>query len=98
VNSRRSALLISTDHYLDGRLAGLPSASADVDRLEQVLADPAIGGYRVRRVNNEPAHQVSLALEDFFVEAGFDSLLLLYISGHGIKDDGGRLFFANTRH
>jgi hypothetical protein len=94
MTSRKSALLIATDRYLDDRLSGLPSVSSDVDQLEGVLADPLVGGYQVHQVHNKSASQINLALEDFFMDAGFDDILLIYVSGHGLKDDSGRLFFA----
>jgi hypothetical protein len=43
---------------------------------------------------NEPADTVRRAIEAFFADRKRDSLLLLYFSGHGIKDQDGQLYFA----
>ena len=64
-----------------------------------MLRDPDIGGFEVRTLLNEPAHEVTLAVEEFFADRRPDDLLLLHFSCHGVKDEGGELYFAaaNTR-
>jgi Caspase domain len=64
-----------------------------------VLSDPEIGGFQVRTLLNQPAHEVNLAVEEFFADRRPDDLLLLHVSCHGVKDEGGELYFAtaNTR-
>jgi uncharacterized caspase-like protein len=96
----RYALLISADTYEDGTLARLRAPAVDAEALEGALADPAIGGFQVRRLHNRPSHEVAMEIEELFAERGRDDLILLYFSCHGIKDDGGSLYFAttNTRH
>jgi uncharacterized caspase-like protein len=61
-----------------------------------VLADPSIGGFEVKMLLNEPSHMVNQAIEAFFADRKRDDLILLYFSGHGIKDEDGRLYFATT--
>src|SRR5688572_16724412 len=48
---------------------------------------------------NEPHHVVGEAIADFYAGCRRDDLALLYFSGHGLKDDEGRLHLAmsNTR-
>src|SRR5262245_16549559 len=96
----RYALLVSADTYEDGTLARLRSPAVDTEALAGALADPAIGGFQVRRLHNQPSHQVAMEIEELFADRRRDDLLLLYFSCHGIKDDGGSLYFAttNTRH
>ena len=96
---RRLALLIASDQYEDQDLGSLRSPVHDVTALAGVLADPRIGGFEVLQVFNRQAHEVNAAIEDFFCDKRPDDVLLLYVSCHGVKDDGGRLYFAtsNTR-
>ena len=70
--------------------------AADAAALAAVLSDPEIGGFDVRTLMNEPAHVVNEAVEDFLSDRSPDDLLLLHFSCHGIKDQGGDLYFAMT--
>jgi hypothetical protein len=54
-----------------------------------VLRDPQIGGFDVRMLLDEPAHAVSLAVEEFFADRKPDDLLVLHFSCHGVKDEDG---------
>ncbi|MFD0487711.1 caspase domain-containing protein [Saccharopolyspora spinosporotrichia] len=100
MTGKRRALLIATDSYSDATFQQLRTPRADADALAAVLAAPLIGGYQVDALHNPPAHEANLAIEDLFAAAWLDDLVLLYISGHGIKDDYGRLHLAmtNSRH
>src|SRR5205085_10714560 len=71
----------------------------DVENLECVLSDPAIGGFQVKRLVDVPKAVIEPEIEEFFSHRKRDDLMLLYFSGHGIKDEDGRLYFAtpNTR-
>jgi hypothetical protein len=94
--NRSRALIVASDRYDDPGLKQLRSPARDIRALERVLADPAIGDFDVKTLFNEPAHVVNLSVEDFFADRGTDDLLLLYFSCHGVKDDGGRLYFATA--
>lgn len=100
MGGRRRALLIATDTYSDRLFRGLRGPGADVQALAALLADPSIGGYSVQVSHNQPAHDVALAINGLFVEARPGDLILLYMAGHGIKDDAGQLYLAmaNSRH
>ncbi|MEU5883488.1 caspase family protein [Spirillospora sp. NPDC047279] len=93
---RRRALLVASDRYEAPDLSGLRSPAHDVEALASALSDPEIGAFSVTQVFNRPAHEVNAAIEDFFCEKRPDDVLLLYVSCHGVKDDGGRLYFATT--
>jgi len=69
----------------------LVAPSQDAEALARVLADPAIGGFEVQTLLNEPSYEVNRAIEAFFTDRKRDDLLL-YFSGHGIKDEEGRLY------
>ncbi len=52
--SARSALIIGGDDYADPGLARLRAPASDARALAHVLQDPAIGGFDVRTLLNEP--------------------------------------------
>ncbi len=93
---RRSALIVASNDYQDPALSELRAPAADADALAAVLSDPEIGGFDVRTLLNEPAHVVNEAVEEFLTDRSPDDLLLLHFSCHGIKDQGGELYFAMT--
>ena len=90
----RYALIIATYDYVDTGLRRLVSPQQDAESLAAVLADPDIAGFDVTIMINEPHHVVGEAIGDFFAERLRNDLTLLYFSGHGLKDDEGRLFLA----
>jgi len=59
-----------------------------------VLSDPDIGAFETTHLVNEPHYLVRQAIEDFADQSLPSDLLLLYFSGHGIKDEGGNLYLA----
>ena len=92
MTGRRLALLVATGLYEDPAFRQLKAPSADVEALQGVLTDPAIGGYEVQLLSNAASHQVNQEIEGFFADADSTDLVLLYFSGHGFKDDAGRLY------
>jgi hypothetical protein len=99
MDGNRIALIVASDSYTDPGLQRLRAPASDAQALAGVLRDPDIGGFEVRTLLNEPAHEVTLAVEEFFADRRPDDLLLLHFSCHGVKDEGGELYFAaaNTR-
>jgi Caspase domain len=94
MDGTRSALIVASDDYADPALRRLRAPASDARALAAVLQDPGIGGFEVRTLLNRPAHVVSLELEEFFADRRPDDLLLVHFSCHGIKDEGGELYFA----
>ena len=94
MKGKRSALIIASDDYTDTGLKRLRAPASDARALAAVLRDPGIGGFEVRTLLNEPAHEVNLAVEEFFADRHADDLLLLHFSCHGVKDEDGELYFA----
>ncbi|TCO62360.1 caspase, EACC1-associated type [Actinocrispum wychmicini] len=92
----REALLIGTASYEHESLRRLRSPAQDVAQLDAVLADPAVGGYDVTTHVDTPAERLSEAIRGFFADRRPDDTLVLYFSGHGIKDAAGELFLAAT--
>jgi Caspase domain len=99
VETGRYALILASSEFEDATLRRLTAPPQDAESLRQVLADPEIGGFEVTTYMNAPSSALSEAIEGFFDGRRRDDMLLLYYSGHGIKDMEGRLHFAarNTR-
>jgi len=98
--SSKFALIIGNSHYQDPNLAKLVAPTEDVNDLAVVLRDPAIGSFdQVVTLIDETDAAIRLSIEDFFAEKKPDDLLVLYFSGHGVRDEQGRLYLAapNTR-
>jgi hypothetical protein len=100
VKDGRFALIVASSEFEDPTLRRLQAPPQDAEELRGVLADPTIGGFQVTTYMNAPSAALSEAIEEFFDGRRRDDLLLLYYSGHGIKDRDGRLHFAarNTRN
>ncbi len=93
--SRKLALIIGNSQYEDTSLAQLVTPDADVNALAETLRDLEIGAFDdVAVLIDQPAFAVRRAIASFFAGKGREDLLLLYFSGHGIRDDRGQLFLA----
>ncbi|WP_445633890.1 EF-hand domain-containing protein [Nostoc sp. DSM 114161] len=93
------ALLIGVSEYEPG-LTPLPAATKDVEAMQRVLLHQDIGGFEdVTLLINPQQYEMGEAIETLFANRQKDDLVLLFFSGHGIKDEEGRLYFAsrNTR-
>ena len=90
------ALLVGVSEYEPG-LNPLPGAVKDVDAVREVLLHPEMGGFAesdILLLKNPERQDVEMAIETLFSGRHKDDLVLLYFSGHGIKDDRGRLYLA----
>jgi uncharacterized caspase-like protein len=97
---RKLALIIGNSQYQDSRLAQLVTPQEDVNDLAAILRAPDIGGFDdVKTLVNETDANIRLSVEDFFADKKPDDLLVVYFSGHGVRDEQGRLYLAvnNTR-
>jgi hypothetical protein len=96
----RYALLITSSVYDDRQLQELAAPRRDAVTLGRALSDAAVGGFEITRLTNPTSWRAAQAVEEFFSDRQWDDTLLLYFSGHGVKSDGGDLFFAmrNTSH
>ncbi len=93
---RRVALLVATDRYRDTGLSRLAAPASDAEQLAAVLRDIRIAGFEVMTLYNEPRDVVGRAIGDFYRDRRRDDLALLYFTGHGVKDEDGRLYLAMT--
>jgi DNA-binding beta-propeller fold protein YncE len=93
---RSVALLVATDRYQDTGLSRLAAPASDAEQLAAVLRDIRIAGFDVTTLYNEPHYVVGRAIGDFYRERRGNDLTLLYFTGHGVKDEDGRLYLAMT--
>jgi Caspase domain len=88
------ALLVGVSEYQEG-LNPLPSAVKDIEAIQRVLQNPDIGGFDEVKVFPNPGPMaMQEAVEDLFSNRSKDDLVLFFFSGHGVKDERGRLYFA----
>ena len=60
----RSALIVASANYTDPELRQLRAPSSDAEALAAVLSAPDIGGFDVRTLLDQPAHDIALAVEE----------------------------------
>jgi len=88
------ALLIGVSEYEPG-LNPLPAAAKDIQAMQRVLQNPGMGGFdEVKILANPDPQTMQYEIETLFSSRTRDDLVLLFFSGHGIKDDSGKLYFA----
>lgn len=93
----KHALLIGVSEYSTEDFKPLPSATADVEAMRRVLQHSEMGGFPAEQIvvlTNPAKHQVEDAIYGLFAGKREDDLLLFYFSGHGVKDDTGKLYFT----
>jgi uncharacterized caspase-like protein len=90
------ALLIGISDYAQG-LNSLPSAVRDIEAMRRVLQHSEQGGFdQVGVLANPEPMTMQEAIETLFSNRSKEDLVLLFFSGHGVKDDSGRLYFATS--
>ncbi len=88
------ALLIGVSEYAAG-LTPLPGAIKDIEAMQRVLENREIGSFdEVRTLSNPEPFAMQEAIENLLSDRAREDLVLLFFSGHGVKDDSGRLYFA----
>ena len=93
--SRKLALIIGNTEYIDSGLAQLKAPGRDAEDFARVLKDKEIGAFdSVNILVNEPSTSVIEAINEFFDQKKPDDMLVLYFSGHGVKDEIGSLYLA----
>jgi len=95
---RRYGVLIASSRFPDEpKLKDLACPENDVDGLQQVLSDEAIGGFsELLVVKNEPSHAALRKVHQVLRKAGRDDFVLIYYAGHGKTDLAGKLHLATT--
>ncbi|MGI8933399.1 MAG: caspase, EACC1-associated type [Phormidesmis sp.] len=94
----KKALLIGVSKYdraHDRALSPLPAATNDVEAMYRVLIAPDLGGFDQVKVLADPDCQsMKDEIETLFTGCSQDDLVLLFFSGHGLKDEKNQLYFA----
>ncbi len=93
--SNRYALLIGASEFINSnQLSYLRAPRNDVQGLNDVLSSPNIGGFQTTNYPDLCFIDAMRVTEKFFSNRSFDDMLLFYYSGHGLRDNYGRLFLA----
>jgi formylglycine-generating enzyme required for sulfatase activity len=95
------ALIIANTEYTDPSLAKLSAPGKDAEEFARILKDKDIGAFDdVQVLLNQPQSTANEAIDELFTQKKPDDLLLLYFSGHGVRDEIGALYLAvkNTNH
>lgn len=88
------ALLIGVSEYAAG-LTALPAAANDAAAMQRVLLSRELGAFDdVEVLSNPTRDDMSRKIELWLDARQSDDLVLLFFSGHGVKDDRRELYFA----
>jgi formylglycine-generating enzyme required for sulfatase activity len=93
--SGKFALIIGNTEYTDPGLAQLTAPGRDAEDFARVLQDKNICDFdEVRILLNQISSTIIEAIDEFFDQKKPDDLLVLYFSGHGVRDELGSLYLA----
>ena len=93
--SGKYALIVANTEYTDPGLLQLKAPGKDAEDFARVLRSPDIASFdKVFTLINRDVFIVNQAIEDFFTGKKPGDLLLLYFSGHGVRDENGALYLA----
>ncbi len=94
------ALLIGVSEYQSSEFQDLAAAERDVAAMREVLVQSGIGGFAAADVTvllNPKPQPMREALDRLFAERKSDDLVVLYFSGHGVVDDGGKFHLTTAQ-
>jgi hypothetical protein len=93
--SGKYALIIGNTEYIDPGLAQLTAPGKDAEDFARVLKDQNLCAFdEVKVLLNQSSSSVIEAVDEFFDQKKPDDLLVLYFSGHGVRDEFGSLYLA----
>lgn len=93
--SGKFALVIGNTEYIDPGLAQLTAPGRDTEDFARVLSDQEICAFdQVNILLNQLSSTVIEVIDAFFDQKKPDDLLVLYFSGHGVRDELGSLYLA----
>ena len=90
----RHALLIGNDRYIDSAFPNLKKSVRNVEFLAQALQNPDIGNFKIKTVINQGFDNTRREIAQFYRERERNDLLLIYLTGHGIREGRDNLYFA----
>jgi hypothetical protein len=89
------ALVIGNTEYIDPGLAQLTAPGRDAEDLARILKDDELCAFDdVRVLLNQVSLSVIESIDEFFDQKKPDDMLVLYFSGHGVRDQMGALYLA----
>jgi len=89
------ALVIANTEYQDASFAKLTAPGKDAEEFAHILREPEFAAFDdVQVLINEGEGKTRRFIARFFAERKRDDLLLLYFSGHGVRNGQGQLFLA----
>lgn len=91
---QRHALVVANSRYYSDEFIDLVAPAHDAERMASMLADPDICGFEVTKLIDATSQEVGLAMNQIFNNSDPNDFILVYFSGHGVKDGNGRLYFA----
>jgi len=89
---RRRALLICNGTFSDMALLNLPGVQKDCHAMNRVLGDPAVGGFEVKALLDQPLLAVRKAIAIACRDSAADDTLLIYYSGPSFRGADGSLY------
>jgi TIR domain-containing protein len=92
--SKRVGLLIATTGHVDPLLPSVPDGSTHISDLADVLQSPQIGGFSLTVLIDANVEAVRSAIVNLLTGRNPDDTVLLYISGHCIRQTADSLFLA----
>jgi type VI secretion system lysozyme-like protein len=93
--ARRHALLLGVSNYSDAKLSRLNKPATDVAALARVLENTELGAFdEVQTLTECTRAQAELAVKRLCKGKTPDDLILLYFSGHGVRDLDANAYLA----
>jgi len=93
--SGKYALIIGNTEYIDPGLAQLTAPGKDAEDFARILKDRDICAFDIVNILlNQLSSTVVESIDEFFDQKKPDDLLVLYFSGHGVRDEVGSLYLA----
>jgi hypothetical protein len=95
--AEKIGLVIANTEYQDASFAKLTAPGKDAEEFASVLQDQGLAAFDdVQVLLNEEERKIRRAIARFFADRKRDDLLLLYFSGHGVRNEQGQLFLTAT--
>ena len=93
--SGKYALIIGNTDYIDPGLSQLTAPGKDAEDFARVLKNKDLCAFdEVKILLNQLSASVIETVDEFFDQKKPDDMLVLYFSGHGIRDEMGLLYLA----
>jgi uncharacterized caspase-like protein len=93
--SGKYALIIGNTEYIDPGLAQLTAPGKDAEDFARILKDKDLCDFdEVKILLNQLSSSVVESIDEFFDQKKPDDMLVLYFSGHGVRDEMGLLYLA----